>query len=102
MVQDIARSSAFDKAVQSDPSCEIVVHTVSPFHYNITGTKKDLLDPTIVVYDYDLKVCEATCCNSETSSMSLPKTQPAGLLLLRLFKESDLRILYEDCIPGIK
>ena len=49
MVQDIARSDAFDKAVQSDPSCEIVVHTVSPFNCTTTGTKKDFLDPTVVV-----------------------------------------------------
>ncbi len=36
---------AFDKAVISDPPFEAVIHTASPFHFNITDTKKDLLDP---------------------------------------------------------
>lgn len=36
---------AFDKAVVSDPPFEAVIHTASPFHFNVTDTKKDLLDP---------------------------------------------------------
>jgi len=34
--------------VISDPPFEIVIHTASPFHFNITDTKKDLLDPAII------------------------------------------------------
>lgn len=37
--------TAFDVAVVSDPPFEIVIHTASPFHYNVTDVKKDLLDP---------------------------------------------------------
>ena len=29
----------------SDPPFEAVIHTASPFHFNVTDTKKDLLDP---------------------------------------------------------
>ncbi|KAL9011086.1 MAG: hypothetical protein Q9180_009228, partial [Flavoplaca navasiana] len=39
---------AFDEAVKSDPPFEWVIHTASPFHFNITDTKKDLLDPAII------------------------------------------------------
>ncbi|PGH11581.1 hypothetical protein AJ80_07051 [Polytolypa hystricis UAMH7299] len=47
IVEDIAQPDAFDKAVISDPPFEAVIHTASPFHFNITDTKKDLLDPAI-------------------------------------------------------
>jgi len=47
IVKDIAEVGAFDKAVQSDPPFEAIIHTASPFHFNVTDTKKDLLDPAI-------------------------------------------------------
>lgn len=36
---------AFDEAVISEPPFEAVIHTASPYHFNVTDTKKDLLDP---------------------------------------------------------
>ena len=36
---------AFDKAVISDPPFEAVIHTASPYHFNATDMKKELLDP---------------------------------------------------------
>jgi nucleoside-diphosphate-sugar epimerase len=48
IVEDIAQPGAFDKAVQSDPPFEVVIHTASPFHFNVTDTKTDLLDPAII------------------------------------------------------
>lgn len=48
IVADIAEEGAFDEAVKSDPPFEWVIHTASPFHFNITDTKKDLLDPAII------------------------------------------------------
>ena len=47
IVEDIAQLNAFDKAVLSDPPFETVIHTASPFHFSVTDTKKDLLDPAI-------------------------------------------------------
>ena len=47
-VQDVAQEGAFDEAVKSDPPFEWVIHTASPFHFNVTDVKKDLLDPAIV------------------------------------------------------
>lgn len=47
-VADIAQEGAFDEAVKSDPPFEWALHTASPFHFNITDTKKDLLDPAII------------------------------------------------------
>ena len=48
IVEDIAQEGAFDEAVVSDPPFDAVVHTASPFHFNITDPKKDLLDPAII------------------------------------------------------
>lgn len=48
IVEDIAKREAFDKAVQSNPPFQIIVHTASPFHFNTTDSKKDLLDPAII------------------------------------------------------
>lgn len=48
IVKDIAQEGAFDEAVKSDPPFEAVLHTASPFHFNVTDVKKDLLDPAII------------------------------------------------------
>lgn len=48
IVEDIAVPGAFDKAVQSDPPFEAVLHTASPFTYSITDIQKELLDPAII------------------------------------------------------
>ena len=48
IVEDIAQEGAFDEAVKSDPPFETVIHTSSPFHFNVTDVKKDLLDPAII------------------------------------------------------
>lgn len=47
-VEDIAKEGAFDEAVKSDPPFETVIHTASPFHFNVTDVKKDLLDPAVI------------------------------------------------------
>ena len=48
VVEDIADPTAFDEVIKSDPPFEAVIHTSSPFHYNVTDLKKDLLDPAII------------------------------------------------------
>lgn len=40
IVPDIAQEGAFDKAVVSDPPFEVVLHTASPFHFNVTNVQK--------------------------------------------------------------
>ncbi|KAG0647827.1 Ketoreductase azaE [Hyphodiscus hymeniophilus] len=47
IVPDIAVEGAFDEAVKI-PGLDAVIHTASPFHFNVTDTKKDLLDPAII------------------------------------------------------
>ena len=47
IVPDVEPAGAFDEAVVSDPPFEAVIHTASPFHFNVTDVKKDLLDPAI-------------------------------------------------------
>jgi nucleoside-diphosphate-sugar epimerase len=51
IVADIAEEGAFDEAVKID-GLEAVIHTASPFHFNITDTKKDLLDPAYDLFSY--------------------------------------------------
>jgi nucleoside-diphosphate-sugar epimerase len=48
IVPDIAQEGAFDEAVISDPPFEAVLHTASPFHFNVTDVQKDLLDPAVI------------------------------------------------------
>ncbi|ORY14252.1 hypothetical protein BCR34DRAFT_623385 [Clohesyomyces aquaticus] len=48
IVPDIAQPNAFDEAVVSDPPIEAVLHTASPFHFNVTDVQKDLLDPAVI------------------------------------------------------
>ncbi|KAL8665057.1 MAG: hypothetical protein Q9202_002613 [Teloschistes flavicans] len=47
VVPDIAQKGAFDAAVQSDPPFKHIIHTASPYHFNITDPIKDILDPSI-------------------------------------------------------
>ncbi|OAL49492.1 NAD(P)-binding protein [Pyrenochaeta sp. DS3sAY3a] len=48
IVPDIAKEDAFDQAVISDPPFEVVLHTASPFHFNVTDVQKDLIDPAVI------------------------------------------------------
>ncbi|KAH7380151.1 NADPH-dependent methylglyoxal reductase-like protein GRE2 [Pyrenochaeta sp. MPI-SDFR-AT-0127] len=48
LVPDIAQPNAFDQAVISDPPFEAVLHTASPFHFNVTDVQKDLIDPAVI------------------------------------------------------
>lgn len=59
IVEDIAQPNAFDEAVKSLPGLEAVIHTASPFHFNVTDTKKDLLDPAIIGTTGILKAIKA-------------------------------------------
>ncbi|KAK6225879.1 NAD dependent epimerase/dehydratase [Colletotrichum tabaci] len=47
IVPDIAREDAFDEVVKT-PGLEAVLHTASPFHFNWTDAKKELVDPAVV------------------------------------------------------
>ncbi|KAJ5176103.1 uncharacterized protein N7482_001980 [Penicillium canariense] len=47
IVKDVAQDGAFDEAVKSDPPFDYVLHTASPFHFNVQDPVKDFLDPAI-------------------------------------------------------
>ncbi|KIW18321.1 hypothetical protein PV08_02609 [Exophiala spinifera] len=47
IVKDIAAEGAFDKAVRSEPPFEAIIHTASPFHYNVQDNKRDMIDPAV-------------------------------------------------------
>jgi nucleoside-diphosphate-sugar epimerase len=76
---------AFDKAVVSNPPFEWVLHTASPFHFNVTDTKRDLLDPAINGTTGILKAIKAHAPSVKrvvvTSSFAAivdPKGKPEG------------------------
>jgi nucleoside-diphosphate-sugar epimerase len=45
-VPDVSSPDAFDEVVKSDPPFDAVIHTASPFHFNIKDPS-DFLDPAI-------------------------------------------------------
>ncbi|KUI67090.1 Putative NADPH-dependent methylglyoxal reductase GRP2 [Cytospora mali] len=47
IVPDIAQPGAFDEVVKT-PGIEVVLHTASPFHFNVTDPQKDLIDPAVI------------------------------------------------------
>lgn len=47
VVEDIIHEGAFDKAVQSDPPFNYVIHTASPYFLNPTDPERDFLSPAI-------------------------------------------------------
>lgn len=83
IVKDIAEEGAFDEVVVSDPPFDAVIHTASPFHFNITDPKKDLLDPAIVGTTGVLKAIKSRAPNvkrvvitSSFASIINPKDHP--------------------------
>jgi len=47
IVEDIAVPGAFNDALKIK-DLDAVIHTASPFHFNVTDNQKDLLDPAII------------------------------------------------------
>ncbi|KAJ5501246.1 NAD-dependent epimerase/dehydratase [Penicillium expansum] len=47
IVKDVSQDGAFDEAVKSNPPFDYVLHTASPFHFNVQDPVKDFLDPAI-------------------------------------------------------
>ncbi|KAK3387521.1 hypothetical protein B0H63DRAFT_559024 [Podospora didyma] len=59
IVPDIAQENAFDEVVKV-PGLEVVLHTASPFHFNVTDPKKDLVDPAVIGTTGILRAIEAS------------------------------------------
>ncbi|KAH7350548.1 putative NADPH-dependent methylglyoxal reductase GRP2 [Rhexocercosporidium sp. MPI-PUGE-AT-0058] len=47
IVEDVGKEGAFDHAVVSEPPFEVVIHTASPFYFNVKDIKSELLDPAL-------------------------------------------------------
>ncbi|KAM5342983.1 hypothetical protein ACJ41O_013949 [Fusarium nematophilum] len=59
VVPDIAQPDAFDEVAKT-PGLDAVLHTASPFHFNITDPKRDLVDPAVVGTTGILKALHAS------------------------------------------
>jgi hypothetical protein len=66
IVEDIAQPDAFEKAVISDPPFEAVLHTASPFHFNVTDIQK-----VRCACDHTLPSRRAEVTNRKTSNSSI-------------------------------
>ncbi|KAF2095614.1 dihydroflavonol-4-reductase [Rhizodiscina lignyota] len=58
LVDDIAQEGAFDEAIKAT-QFDAVIHTASPFHYNIQDNKRDLIDTAIIGTTGILKAIKA-------------------------------------------
>lgn len=47
LVEDMAKPGAFDAAVVSDPPFDAIIHTASPFHFNVDDVEAQMLNPAI-------------------------------------------------------
>ena len=47
IVEDVAQEGAFDEVVSSTPNLDYVIHTASPFHYNVEDPVRDFLEPAV-------------------------------------------------------
>ncbi|MCJ1357744.1 MAG: methylglyoxal reductase (NADPH-dependent) gre2 [Icmadophila ericetorum] len=100
IVEDIAQPNAFDEAVISDPPFEAVIHTASPFHFNITDVKKDLLDPAIIGTTGILKAVKASAPTVKrvviTSSFAAIVNPAQGLWPGHTYSEADWNPITES------
>jgi len=48
IVEDISQPSSFDDVIKNHSPLDAVIHTASPFHYNVQDNEKDLLNPAVV------------------------------------------------------
>ncbi|CAF3563258.1 unnamed protein product [Fusarium graminearum] len=62
IVTDIAKPDAFDQVAKT-PGLDAVIHVASPFHFNITDPKKDLIDPAVIGTTGILKALHASAPN---------------------------------------
>ncbi|KAJ3214204.1 methylglyoxal reductase (NADPH-dependent) gre2 [Dinochytrium kinnereticum] len=83
-VPDIAVDHAFDEAVKG---ADYVIHTASPFHYNVTDVYKDLIDPAVKgttgilhsIVKYAPTVKRVVITSSMAAIRSANPVNPAGL-----------------------
>ncbi|KAK4945192.1 methylglyoxal reductase (NADPH-dependent) gre2 [Elasticomyces elasticus] len=47
IVKDVAQKGAFDEVIKSTPDFDYVLHTASPFHFNVQDPVKDFLEPAV-------------------------------------------------------
>lgn len=48
IVEDISQPSSFDDVIKKHSPLDAVIHTASPFHYDVQDNEKDLLNPAVM------------------------------------------------------
>ena len=105
IVPDIAKEDAFDEAVKSDPPFEVLIHTSSPFHFNVSDTKSDLLDPAIIGTTGILKAAKKNAPTVKqvviTSSFASIIDSTKGSRPGYVYSEADCEPLYCAGLPQL-
>ncbi|RDW91647.1 hypothetical protein BP5796_02812 [Coleophoma crateriformis] len=106
IVADIAQPNAFDEVVKT-PGLDVVLHTASPFHFNWSDAKTELLDPAITgttsilkaIKEFAPSVKRVVVTSSFVSMLSVAGLQDPN----KVFSESDWNPnTYEDGVKGDK
>lgn len=105
IVDDVAREHAFDHAVKSDPPFQAVIHTASPYTFNVTDVQKQLLDPAIIGTTAILKSIKKYAPTVErvviTSSFASILNQTIGPAPGKTYSEADWNpITYEQALES--
>jgi nucleoside-diphosphate-sugar epimerase len=84
VVKEIGAEGAFDEAVKADPPFDAVIHTASPYHYNVQDNKRDMIDPAVNgttgilrAIDESAKQVKRVVITSSFAAMSNPTSPPA-------------------------
>ncbi|KAI0181689.1 putative NAD dependent epimerase/dehydratase [Hypoxylon sp. FL1284] len=108
IVPDIAAPGAFDAVVSGNPELEYVQHTASPFHFNWTDARRELLDPAINGTNSVLRAVKAhapsvkrvVVTSSFAAVLSEDGVAPGST---KVFSEADWNSsTYEDGLTGSK
>lgn len=95
IVEDLAQEGAFDKAAVSDPPFTVIIHTASPFHFNIKDIKKDFFEPAIRGTTNILKAAQAYAPTVERIVRSQEEIISAcpSIVTMKLFRLLPLHLL---------
>lgn len=76
VVEDFSREHAFDEALKSTPTFEVVVHAASPFRLQVESIARDVLEPAVLGTRRLLGAVQAHA-SSVTRVVGLSLTEPS-------------------------
>jgi nucleoside-diphosphate-sugar epimerase len=104
-VTDGAAEGAYDEVFKTHPEIEAVIHTASPFHFNVEDPVKDMLDPAVIgttnvlnaIKTYGPQVKKVVVTSSMVSVVDRDAAHPPGTVLT---EDTWVQISWEDAKKG--